>query len=278
MKKILDIGLTQIAAIAVPVIAAIFLCLTDDVGGDNLSFDINAIREFSRLETQYLYLIINGLTIFFPFLLSFDKRVHFYKKWKYLFPATLMTALVFIPWDVYFTHCGVWGFNPNYYYAPLKFLRLPMGEWLFFVTVPYGCVFIYECLNFYIKKDIFRYVEPLITYVLILTLLTVSIIHWGKLYTATTFLLTAAFLMYFVFTNKRSQLSRFYLAYLVSMIPFFIVNGILTGAATKAPIVVYNNAENLGIRLGTIPVDDLVYCLLLLLMNVTWFEYFRKEK
>jgi len=105
----------------------------------------------------------------------------------------------------------------------------------------------------------------------------VSIIQWGKLYTVTTFLLTAAFLMYFIFTNKRQRLSRFYLAYCVSMIPFFIVNGILTGAATKAPIVVYNNAENLGIRIGTIPLDDLVYCMLLLLMNVTWFEYFRKR-
>jgi len=122
--KILDIGLTQIAAIAAPVIAVIFLWRTDYVQADNLTFDIDAIHEYSQLEMPFLYLIINGLTILFPFLLSFDKRVHFYKKWRYLFPATVLTALIFIPWDVLFTQWGVWGFNPNYYYTPLRFMFL----------------------------------------------------------------------------------------------------------------------------------------------------------
>lgn len=276
MKRILDIGFTQIIALIVPIIAIIILWFQEEGQKGNLAFNIEAIREYPILETPYLYLIINGLTILFPFLLSFDRRVHFYKKWKYLLPASLLTALIFIPWDIYFTQVGVWGFNPDYYYAPLKMWGLPIGEWLFFVTVPYGCVFIYECLNYYINKDIFKKIEPVITYLFVLILLTLAIIQWGKMYTVTTFLLTAAFLMYYVFTNKSAQLSRFYLAYVVSMIPFFIVNGILTGAATKAPIVVYNNAENLGIRLGTIPADDLVYCFLLLLMNVSFFEYFKK--
>ncbi len=277
MKKILNIGFTQIVALLFPVFAVIVLWCTDDVRSDNLTFDIEAIREFPVLETSYLYLMINGLTILFPFLLSFDRRVHFYKKWKYLLPAMLLTALVFIPWDIYFTRVGVWGFNPNYYFTPFKILGLPIGEWLFFVTVPYACVFIYECLNYYIKKDIFKYIEPIITYLLVIALLTLAILQWGKIYTVTTFLLTATLLMYYIFTNKRAQLSRFYLAYLVSMLPFFVVNGVLTGAATKAPIVVYNNAENLGIRLGTIPADDLVYGFLLLLMNVSFFETFKRN-
>jgi len=272
-----NIGITQIAAIAFPLIAVLFLWWMRGVEADNLAYDVDKIRAYANLETSYLYLIINGLSILFPFLLSFDKRVHFYKKWKYLFPAIGLTALVFIPWDIYFTVLGVWGFNPNYYYEPLKFLTLPIGECLFFLVMPYCCVFIYECLNYYFPKDYLKHIEPIITYLLIIMLLTLSIIHWGKMYTVTTFLLTAAFLMYFVFANKRSQLSRYYLAYLVSLIPFFMVNGILTGAFTEAPVVLYNNAENLGIRLGTIPLDDLVYCLLLLLMNMSLFEYFRNK-
>jgi len=277
LDKLAEIGTTQLVVMAALVIAVGVLWGTDIVVPNQLEYNIANFTHYQPFETVYLYFFINFFAILFPFLLSFDRRVHFYRKWKYLLPALLLTALVFIPWDIYFTQIGVWGFNPTYYYESLKIFGLPLGEWLFFVTIPYGCVFIYECLNYYVKKDWLKFIEPLITYLLVLTLLTVSVIHWGKIYTVTTFLLTAALLMYYIFTEKRAKLSRFYLAFIVSMLPFFIVNGILTGGATAAPIVVYNNAENLGIRLGTIPLDDVVYCFLLLLMTVSWFEYFRKR-
>jgi lycopene cyclase domain-containing protein len=66
---------------------------------------------------------------------------------------------------------------------------------------------------------------------------------------------------------------RFWQAYLVHLIPFFAINGVLTAL----PVVVYNDAENLGVRLGTVPADDLVYSLLLFLMNVTFYEWLRRR-
>lgn len=61
------------------------------------------------------------------------------------------------------------------------------------------------------------------------------------------------------------------------LIPFLIVNGILTGSYVDEPIVWYNNAENLGIRIGTIPVEDTVYAMLLLMMNITFLERFSSK-
>ena len=71
------IGFTQIAAIAFPVIAVIFLWISDDVAVGNLTFDVSVLRAYAKLETNYLYLIINALSLGGPFLLSFDRRVHF---------------------------------------------------------------------------------------------------------------------------------------------------------------------------------------------------------
>lgn len=61
------------------------------------------------------------------------------------------------------------------------------------------------------------------------------------------------------------------------LIPFFIVNGVLTGTGITDQVVWYNDEQNLGIRMGTIPVEDSVYAFSLILMGLGLFEYFSKK-
>jgi lycopene cyclase domain-containing protein len=56
------------------------------------------------------------------------------------------------------------------------------------------------------------------------------------------------------------------------MIPFLIVNGILTGTGLEQPVVWYNPNEMIGLRLLSIPVEDVFYGLLMLIGSVTLFE------
>jgi lycopene cyclase domain-containing protein len=67
-------------------------------------------------------------------------------------------------------------------------------------------------------------------------------------------------------------LSSFYLTFLVMLIPFFIVNGILTGTGIENEVVWYNNDENLGIRMLTIPIEDSVFAFSLILLNLLLFK------
>jgi lycopene cyclase domain-containing protein len=60
----------------------------------------------------------------------------------------------------------------------------------------------------------------------------------------------------------------------VVLIPFFIVNGLLTGTGLEEPVVWYNNQENVGIRLLTIPIEDTIYGFLLIGLNITLYETF----
>ena len=107
---------------------------------------------------------------------------------------------------------------------------------------------------------------------LLALLLVVGVLHIDRLYTAITFLCTAGMLALHVFVLKSPYLGRFYLGYAVSLIPFFLVNGILTGWLLDEPIVWYNNAENLGIRMNTIPIEDSQYLLFFLLLTLTFYE------
>ncbi|SEO65915.1 lycopene cyclase domain-containing protein [Mucilaginibacter gossypiicola] len=222
---------------------------------------------------RYTYLLINLLTVFFPVVLSFDKRVQFHKNWKFIWPGMTVTGLFFLFWDVLFTIHGVWSFNPAYIIG-IKFFGLPLEEILFFLTVPFSCIFIYACLNYYVKWLMPYRLTSIISSLMILLAILMLIFYHDRLYTTVTFGLLLVLVLLIQYVFKADWLNRYYLAYVVALLPFYIVNGILT----SVPIVLYNNAENLGKRVGTIPFEDHFYLMALLLMNIGFFEYFKQRK
>lgn len=223
------------------------------------------------MDKHYTYLLLDLASVFFPFVLSFDKKVAFYKHWKYLFPSIFITGLFFIIWDIIFTKQGVWSFNEEYI-TGLYVFNLPIEEVLFFLCVPYACVFIYEVLNAYISSEIIKNHKP-ITYVFLAITLFLSVFYYDRTYTVVN--AGACFLLLLIaeFGVKFDKFGRFYLAFFVSLIPFLLCNGILT----SWPIVLYNNQENMNIRIGTIPFEDIFYCLSLLLSCVLLMQFFKKK-
>ena len=55
---------------------------------------------------------------------------------------------------------------------------------------------------------------------------------------------------------------------------FLLSNGILTGSGLENPIVWYDDTENWSLRLMTIPLEDHLYGLLLIAMNIHFFDTF----
>src|SRR5688572_17856721 len=202
---------------------------------------------------------------------SFYAKANFSKKWKYAVPAIVITSILFIIWDEWFTRLGVWGFNPEYL-SGIYILSLPLEEVLFFICIPYACIFTYFALNHLVERDYLFPHHELISSVLILLLLITGCYYFGKWYTALTFLFTGLFLAYQMLKLRPRYMGRFYFAFIFILIPFFIVNGILTGSFIDEPVVWYNNEENLGIRIGTIPVEDVFYGLLMILLSISLAE------
>ncbi|MFN8265897.1 MAG: lycopene cyclase domain-containing protein [Chitinophagaceae bacterium] len=230
------------------------------------------------MNTQYTYLLIHAASLAGPLLLSFDKKVAFYKKWRFLFPAMLLPAVLFLIWDEYFTQIGVWSFSEAHTIG-VKLGHLPLEEVLFFFTVPYCCVFIYECIRIYFPRLQQSRTAELILFLLGFLLLLLGLFFSARAYTAYTFILNGAFIaVIFLFRRFFSSFDAlfFLVSYLVIIVPFLIVNGFLTAI----PVVMYNDAENLGIRMFSflpwpmhnIPFEDLFYGMLLILMNVTIYE------
>ena len=217
---------------------------------------------------HYTYFIILLATVIFPFVYSFEgKRIAFYTKWKYLFPSLMVTAALFVVWDYYFTKWGVWGFNPQYI-TGVKLLNLPVEEVLFFITIPFSCIFIYEAVGYYFPGPIMPNHSVKLALALSCLFVIVAACNLDKLYTAAAFGCAAFLLLMHSMLYYNKFLGKFFLMYLFHLVPFFIVNGFLT----YLPVVIYNDTQNMGIRLASIPLEDSVYSLSLLLINVTIYE------
>jgi lycopene cyclase domain-containing protein len=224
---------------------------------------------------KYTYLLIDFFTIIVPLVFSFHPRLKFYKYWRSFFPAALISTLVFIPWDIYFTHLKVWGFNPAYL-SGLYISNLPLEEVLFFFCIPYSCVFTYHCIAALIKKGLPAKTVNVITFILVGLSIGIVVLFFNHAYTAYTFTLLAVLLAAAQFLFKVNWLAKFYIVYAILLIPFLIVNGLLTGTGLRQPIVWYNNAETMVLRVLTIPVEDIFYGMDLILMNILLFTFFNR--
>jgi len=98
------------------------------------------------------YFLVLLATIFFPLILSFSKKMNFYKKPIRLVSAIAIPAIVYIVWDVLATEAGHWGFNEKYVTGIFIF-NLPVEEILFFIVIPFCSLFLWESVKYFYKKD-----------------------------------------------------------------------------------------------------------------------------
>ena len=225
---------------------------------------------------ESLYLILDLGSISIPFLYSFHPKLKLYNKFKSIAFGILFTFIVFIPWDIIFTVNGFWGFNENYLIG-VNLFHLPIEEWLFFICIPFACIFTHYVLILYFPKiKLNTYTTKIISYILILTLTIFILFNYDKWYTLVNFSMGILFTLIGLKYNIK-LLQRFFLTFIVMLIPFFIVNGILTGTNIVDEVVWYNNLENLNYRLGTIPVEDTIYAFTMILTSLLGTEYFEEN-
>lgn len=225
----------------------------------------------------HLYLLLDLASLSIPFLFSFHPKIQFYKLWKYFFPALLIMMVIFISWDIIFTAMGIWGFNKTYL-SGLQLGNLPIEEWLFFICIPYACLFtIYSFKNLLPNFSFSKKWTEGLYYATQIILIATLLYNYDKWYTAINFAF-AILLLAWVFNKNADILKIFFAVFVILLVPFFIINGFLTGSWIDEQVVWYNNSENLGIRIGTVPIEDSIYALSMLLLIFFLMEEFKRKR
>jgi len=217
-----------------------------------------------------LYLLIDLSAVTVPLLFSFHPKIKFNRSWPALFKSILGVAVFFLVFDSLFTSLGIWSFNPRYL-TGIHLYNLPLEEILFFICIPFSCVFTYYCLNKFFNLSWNPRKETFFCILISYLLLTLGILYREKLYTSTTFISTAITCLILKFLFRINWFGKACTVFGVLLVPFFLVNGILTGTGLAEPIVRYNPAENLGIRLLTIPIEDFLYGFELFILNLFFY-------
>ena len=185
----------------------------------------------------YLYLLLGSLLV--PLLYSIFV-LDIIKYWKQFSLSTIIIAILFLIWDYFFTKAGIWGFNDNYCLG-INIFKMPIEEWLFFLIIPFCSLFIhYAFLYLFPSLKLKTTTTFYITIALIIISIALVLMNFSKSYTVVNFTVLTFFLLLGLIYYK-ILLQKFYITFLIILIPFLIINGILTGSLTVSPVVWYND-------------------------------------
>lgn len=224
----------------------------------------------------YTYSLVLFFTVIVCFIASFDRRILFNRYFGAFIKSAILVAIPFIAWDVWFTAKGVWWFNTDYTLG-IVIAGLPIEEWLFFICIPFSCIFTYYCIDKFFKMEWLASFNNLIVFFSIIVCSVIALLHFDKIYTLITAIATVMTLIYLHFIVRADWIGKASLVFTVLMLGFFPVNGVLTGTGLATPIVNYNLGDFLGVRIGTIPVEDAVYGYTQFLLVLYFFKLFKHK-
>ncbi|MHA6697412.1 lycopene cyclase domain-containing protein [Chryseobacterium sp. A321] len=225
----------------------------------------------------YTYLLILFFTVIICFIASFDSRIRFNRYFGAYIKSAFLVAIPFISWDVWFTAKGVWWFNTDYTLG-IVIAGLPLEEWLFFIFIPFSCIFTYFCFDEFFKLGWLSSFNNLIVFVSLIVCMVIALLHYDKIYTLVTAITTSATLIYLHFIARADWIGKASLVFTILLLGFFPVNGVLTGTGLEIPIVNYNSGDFLGIRILTIPIEDAVYGYTQFLLVLYFFKKFKHTR
>jgi lycopene cyclase domain-containing protein len=201
------------------------------------------------------YLYLNLAIIIVPLIFSFEKRIKFYSKFKALVVSILIVGVFFVGWDILATYRGHWSFNPSYV-GMAKLFGLPIEEILFFITVPFSCLFVFKAIVYFLEDKKLLSLKKWVVSIIGLLIIFSALIFLNKEYTFLS-IISVGFTVFCVSqVNLNLFLSRAYWIYvLVTLFLFLIFNYILT----SFPVVVYSPNAITGFKVTTIPIEDFLF-------------------
>lgn len=220
------------------------------------------------------YLAFDALVLAGPAVLSWVPGAPFFAhRWTKALAATLVAGVPFVLWDVLVAGRH-WWFDDAYVLGP-RLLGLPIEEWGFFLAVPLACLYVWEKV---LRADTGPKRAGLRVIGLALALLSLpaALAAWhGKEYTALSLgALAVAGVVDGTVGGRVLSRPRGWGGLAAVAVLTLLCNNYLTGR----PIVLYDERYQLGVRLFTMPAEDLGFGLAHALLAFSAYEWLKERE
>ena len=221
-----------------------------------------------------LYLLLDGLLLLIPMALSFGSRIHYFEKWRSVFFASILVAVPFLIWDSVFIETGFWGFNFDSLVG-LNIGNLPIEEVLFFLVFPFASTFIYECCKHYFRSIQFKVLDRFVYFAIPIYGMMLSLMEPTGWYTLSVVISSGIVLILWLIKHQYRFIG---IAFLICLIPFLSINGLLTIPSYSEPVIWYNELQKVSPSIWTIPMEEILYGFTLIGSVFLLVEFFEQKR
>lgn len=220
-------------------------------------------------QMRWEYFLFNLLIVAGPIIGGFFYKKRSLPSWSAMLMVVLAVAFPFWIWDHLVTDI-FWSFNQKYILG-LTLGNLPLEEVLFFLTVPSACLFLWVNIKKMIKGEVgLKLFDILMGLLLLWALYWIENFAW---YSVIVFLILPV--GYYGLRNNDLLKQK---SFWVMMILALFLTGIFNGYLTARPVVTYESKYKSNINIGTVPLEDFAYGLILVGANVALYEKWNKRR
>lgn len=201
-----------------------------------------------------------------PFIVSFFRPGYLPRFVPYLF-AAICVSIPFLIWD-HFVTGYFWTFNPDYT-TGITIGNLPVEEVMFFLTVPYSCLFIWEIITRKMKPKKAQFADFAPFFFLALFPIGIWFYWQGLEYTGSIYIVFSLTVVVDGLAKTRfyqKNTSYFFMSLIIGLT--FIFNWYLTAR----PVVLYNEEVKTNGMVLSIPMEDFIYGLSLIILAAIVYD------
>ena len=223
---------------------------------------------------KFEYLLFNLTVVLGPVASQFSRQIKNVSRWRLKLRVSVIVMIPYVIWDALVAGSH-WQFNTAYT-LDFRLFGLPIEEWLFFITVPFGCLLVWETLpqvdRWLARLRLLRHIRNVLYAALPVGIWVFST---GKQYTG---LVLCCFgcvgLMDMLLRTDLLLRPKTYLYLAIVAGLILVFNGYLTAR----PVVIYGEVYQMGYRIWTIPIEDFGYGFTLMLFNTMLYEKLKDGK